>query len=415
MTEQTGEMTPGLAMSQDFSVVQGLLPAGWQAQARALGALRRTRGFKDAGALLQVMFIHLLEGCGLRETAVRASLAGIAQVSDVAILNRLRGCGAWFEWMSRAMVEQLAQGRCAQLESAQAGSAQDAGVLAGRRVRVVDGSIVREPGPTGAQWRLNYSIELPSLHCDEVRISTTKEGETLRRFNFEPGDIVLADRGYAQGAGLQYAVAAGADVLVRCNLVTLALLGRSAPGAKTETDVLAPAALASLNILACLRGLSVGQAGDWPVSVRVTKGTKKQPPELVHGRLCAIKKSAVAALKARERVRREASRCQSHLRAETLEAADYVFVFTTLGQQVSAQQVLDLYRTRWQIEVTFKRLKSLTGLGHLKKHDERSAKAWLQGKLLASVLLDALITLAERVSPWGYAFTHSQAQPLPVA
>lgn len=402
MAEQTGDMAQGLAMTQDFSVVRDLLPPGWQSQARELGALRRTRGFKDAGALLQVMFIHLLEGCGLRETAVRASLAGLAEVSDVAILNRLRGCGAWFEWMSRAMVDQLAQSRPIQAE----------GVLAGRRLRVVDGSIVKEPGPTGAQWRLHYSIELPSLHCDEVRISTTKEGETLRRFSFKPGDIVLADRGYAQGAGLQYAVAAGADVLVRCNLVTLPLLARSVSDANVEGG---PPAAVSLDILACLRGLSLGQAGDWPVSVRVTKASAKQPAVLVHGRLCAIKKGAVAALKARERVRREAMRCQSQLRAETLEAADYVFVFTTLGSEVSAQQVLDLYRARWQIELTFKRLKSLTGLGHLKKHDERAARAWLQGKLLASVLLDALITLAERVSPWGYAVTHPQALPLPVA
>ena len=97
---------------------------------------------------------------------------------------------------------------------------------------------------------------------------------------------------------------------------------------------------------------------------------------------------------------------------ETLEAADYVFVFTTLGEELGAEQVLSLYRLRWQIELEFKRLKSLTQLGHLKKHDDQAARSWLQGKLLVALLVARLVHHAERVSPWGYDI---QAQPLPVA
>ena len=103
------------------------------------------------------------------------------------------------------------------------------------------------------------------------------------------------------------------------------------------------------------------------------------------------------------------------MRAETLEAADYVFVFTTLGEDVSTQAVMELYRGRWQIELAFKRLKSLVQLGHLKKHDPIAARAWLQGKLLVAFLLDALLESAERISPWGYRCEHDPAQPLPLA
>ena len=112
----------------------------------------------------------------------------------------------------------------------------------------------------------------------------------------------------------------------------------------------------------------------------------------------------VAAQKAADRVRRESQRNGCVLRAETLEAAQYVFVFTTLDKTVDLQTVLQLYRGRWQIELIFKRLKSLVQLGHLKKHDAVAARAWLQGKLLAAFLLDALLETAERISPWGYQY-----------
>ena len=75
---------------------------------------------------------------------------------------------------------------------------------------------------------------------------------------------------------------------------------------------------------------------------------------------------------------------------------------TTLAEP-SAAAIMEFYRRRWQIELAFKRLKSLLQLGHLKKIDKDGAKAWLQGKLLVACLIEKLILTAERFSPWGYA------------
>ena len=86
--EQEDESQPVASrLDEDWQIVERALPAGWQAKSRELGALRRTRGIKDASHLLRVMLIHLADGCGLRETAVRAKLAGLADISDVAILK----------------------------------------------------------------------------------------------------------------------------------------------------------------------------------------------------------------------------------------------------------------------------------------------------------------------------------------
>ena len=76
-----------------------------------------------------------------------------------------------------------------------------------------------------------------------------------------------------------------------------------------------------------------------------------------------------------------------------------MFVFATLSSAFEPQVVMELYRARWQIELAFKRLKSLVQLGHLKKHDAPAARAWLQGNLPAAFLLDALLEMAEPISP----------------
>jgi hypothetical protein len=67
-----------------------------------------------------------------------------------------------------------------------------------------------------------------------------------------------------------------------------------------------------------------------------------------------------------------------------------------------------MYRHRWQIELAFKRLKSLLHLGHLKKTDPVGAKAWLQGKLFVATLIETLIVVGERFSPWGYFLPQEQ-------
>jgi hypothetical protein len=88
-------------------------------------------------------------------------------------------------------------------------------------------------------------------------------------------------------------------------------------------------------------------------------------------------------------------------RPQTLEFAKYVIVFTTRPSGSTAD-VLRSYRMRWQIELVFKQLKSLAQLGHLPKHDERSSRAWLYGKLLVTLLAQKLIRIGRDISPSGY-------------
>jgi IS4 transposase len=56
--------------------------------------------------------------------------------------------------------------------------------------------------------------------------------------------------------------------------------------------------------------------------------------------------------------------------------------------RATADEVVRLYRMRWQIELAFKRLKSIGGIAALPASDPRLARSWLLAHLIAAVLIE---------------------------
>ncbi|MBF0098269.1 MAG: transposase [Magnetococcales bacterium] len=93
---------------------------------------------------------------------------------------------------------------------------------------------------------------------------------------------------------------------------------------------------------------------------------------------------------------------QTKLKPQTLEFAKYIMVLTTLQKEKwPIEKVLELYRFRWQVELAFKRFKSLAHLGHLPKSNARSSRTWLYTKLFVCLLTEKLVAKADSFSPWG--------------
>ena len=358
-------------LQEDWELLVSFLPGNWQDLAAETGALKGLRKNKSAENLLRVLLLHL--GCGhsLRETAVRARQEGLAELSSVALWNRLRKSQAWL----RSLCLELFRERGVELSA-----------TGGLQVRAVDATTVKEPGKTGALWRVHYSVRLPSLACDFFRLTETAgrgTGESFVQFPIQAGDYLLADRGYSTARGLRHVVQSGGRVTVRVNTGSLVL----------ETVDGRPFDL--LGAVGTLR--RAGKIGSWEVRVVDAAGVAAT------GRACALRKTQEAIRIAHKSLRRQATRRRKKLRPETLEYAKYVIVFTTFpATEFNATDVLEWYRTRWQVELVFKRFKSLAELGHLPKHDEHSARAWLYGKLFVALLVEKLIGHARAISPWGY-------------
>ena len=222
-------------------------------------------------------------------------------------------------------------------------------------------------------------------------------GESLVQFPIRAGDHVVADRGYSTARGIGYVAAAGGQLIVRVNTGALGL--RTTQGERFD-------------LLAAVSSLKrAGATKSWTTQV-VIKDDRAQPARTVPGRVCALRKSAAAIKLAHRKVRQEAARRGKRTQADTLRFAEYVIVFTTFpAASFSAAEILEWYRIRWQVELVFKRFKSLAQLGHLPKYDDDSAKAWLYGKLLVALLVEKLIRHASAISPWGYELAPSAATP----
>jgi hypothetical protein len=337
----------------DWSAILSYLPGDWEDMSRKLGAFTRTRGFSCPEALLRTLFIHLAEGCSLRETAIRAKRGGIAEVSDVAILKRLRSSEAWLQYLATSLAAPMS--------------------LPASRFRLcaVDATVISEPGSTGTDWRLHYMLEMPSLTCMHFELTDVKGGESFSRFPVRDGDLLVADRGYKSIAGIDYIRKNGGDVIVRIHSYGNTL--RTPDGQ-------------AFDLLSQASDMSEGEERSWLAIMRNDKGVT------VSGRVCVYRldeKSADAALR---KAKHESSRKQHVMRPSTIEGSKYVVLFTTVSEQeLSAREVFSIYRLRWQVELAFKRMKSLTGFGHLPKNDPVSCRAWLYGKLLVGLLVESMV------------------------
>jgi len=121
-------------------------------------------------------------------------------------------------------------------------------------------------------------------------------------------------------------------------------------------------------------------------------------------RLVAIKKPRKACAAARRKARKDAKRHGNTISRKTLAACDWVILVTSLDAQTfSTDDILDLYRLRWRIELGFKRLKSLVALRAPPGTDERSARPWLLAHILMILLLEPLTDELEDSPRWALA------------
>src|SRR5208337_927560 len=244
------------ALAEDWELLMAFFPLDWREQAETCGALRGLRQDKSAESYLRVLLMHLGCGFSLRETIVRAKRARLADLSDVALLKRLRKSKAWLRQLCCSLFAERA------LASPPAGPAN---------LRLIDATLVSEPGKTGSQWRIHYSLRWPSLECDYFKLTPVEgkgHGETLYQFSFTPGDLVLADRGYCHAEAIGQAVRQGAFITVRLSPQGMVL---KTPGGD-------PCRL--VNKLQSLKG--AGQTAEW--DVRIPLEGKGSPLQV---RLCA--------------------------------------------------------------------------------------------------------------------------------
>jgi IS4 transposase len=338
-----------------------------EASARAAGALARARRVRDGATLLRLALAY--GGCGLslRQTAAWAAAQGVAQLSDVAVLGRLAGAADWLEAVASALL-----------------AARVAPESGGRRLRLVDGTAVCHPGADRTSWRLHATFDPGAQRLVRLELTDGRGAERLSRFAWAAGDVAVADRYYARPRELRPVVEAGADLVVRTGWNSLRLI-------TPEGEPFGlPAALDAV--------------GEGPAEHAVRVDERRPDGAALPLRLVVARLPADAAGRARRRLREDATKRGRTPDPRSLAAAGFVLLLTSLPpDEFPPARVLALYRLRWRVELAFKRLKSLLGLGELPAASPGLARAWLSAKLVLALLAEDASGALAALSPSGGA------------
>ena len=322
-----------------------------EATARQFGALRRKRKIRTAEALLRLALMWGPGRQSFRAAAALAGDAGIAELSDKAVEGRLREMG---DWLSHILAALLAD----RLDQPGATSGDEL------ELSLVDGSVICAPGKA-QDWRLHARYDPGRGRFTDLVLTTTREAEAAGRTRISPGHVLITDRGYARVRNFKEVLAQGGDFMTRISWSSVKLY--DAEGERVDLMALLDEATETREVPVWIKGIACPQ------------------------RLVIKPLPADAAERQRARRRRKANKNSRKVDPRTLQAAGFLMLLTSLAAEAqSAEQVTELYPNRWQVEIGFKRLKTLGRLDEMPSADPVLARTWLLAHLIAAVLTDDL-------------------------
>jgi len=328
------------------------LPADLDERARHNGALRRVRKIRDGEQLLRLILLYTTCTLSLREAAAWAWRALQLRLTADA-LNYRFSCAVLF---LRTLVLDVMRQRV---------GPQD---RSGPALRILDATGLNEPGSEGTDWRLHVTYT-PGEGAVGLELTDAHGGEHLDRGVGQPGDVFLLDRGYGHAREVRTARAQGVECVVRIHLQNLPLQDR-------QGHRLTPAAL--------LKRADAGLV-DQPVQIPEAKHAP------VEARLVMTPLPREKAALARRKLRKAAVKKGRRPQALTLKLAGYFCCVTTVAaERLPATTLLTWYKIRWQVELWFKRSKSLLRLDHLTKASPVLVAIQIWGRLLVALLLQRL-------------------------
>lgn len=355
------------SVTTDWELITAQLPQDWRQTAKEMGLL--TGRPEHIGAkvdsiepILRLILYQAGASDSLRATVARAAAIGLLAISHVALHKWMKKIGGYLVALLNRMV-----GTAAFAPERWHGF----DVIAG------DATTIQRPGSKGTTARVHYALRLADLTPRHIEVTDEHGGETAQRFRAEPGELWLLDRGYSNPAGVASIYDRGGHVIVRVNRGTLPVYDRRGK---------------RIDIMALLRTTQTrGQAHERRAFVHV--GKRKIP-----GRLCWLRLPEDKAAQARERARREA---EGPCNDDTLFAAEFVLVFTTILHKLTRQQVLILYGARWQVELDFKRSKSIRELDRLPNFLPETIHSWICAKLLLQLVAVRIASPSAAFPPGG--------------
>lgn len=207
-----------------------------------------------------------------------------------------------------------------------------------RRVLLVDATVLCGPAADGVDWRVHVLYDpFRAVPCG-VEVTDSHGAETFGRHDLRAGDLVIGDRGYGHFRGYCAARQLQADVLVRVEPGQMKLTDMDGQKVHLKTLALEVPEEGGKDFNLVWHGPD----GDcWKIRI-IGFRTK-------HGQVCWL-------------------------------------ATNLMESNLASEEAADLYRIRWQIELLFKRMKTLMDLDELRSREGPTARAFIYAKLINAFL-----------------------------
>ena len=355
-----------MSTRSNIKQLMSLLPRGYQQACFETKAIERNREIRNPKDLMTLCLMYLAHSSSLLEICKNAELLKICKISDVAFMKRFAKCNEWFKWNIDHLIPE-----CVNTYSKPS-------ILADYKIIGLDASNLIERGFTNRTWRFHYAMDIFELKSEQYKITPQDIGESLTNFTIKPNYIVIADRAYGSKKGIEYCLKEGGNFILRIRSKAFELYDKE--GNK-------------INLLQQLSSVNSESGSEFEVYMKDSQN------KLIQLRLCAIKKNATAITASLKKIKRRDQKSNKITSSESIALNDYMIVVTSLLCDISADEILALYRLRWQVELYFKRLKSLLNFGIIPNKKEANIEAWLNGKLMLALLIEKWLSKSSSTLP----------------
>lgn len=310
---------------EDWQGLLKRLPDDWQEQAFKRGAWQRVRKLARLTDMLRALLVYAACGYSFRELGLWATLVGLGSLSERAWRKRVERAQDWINWLLGALLGTQQPPEWVR---------QTAG-----RILLLDASRLKTPAGSGEDVKMHTTYNLSTGQLHYVEVADRHSAEGLHHVALRPGDVIVTDAGYQLGSSVQQELAQGARGVHRFSDFQVRL--EREDGRKIEVKRL-------------VKHQKYGTVSQYQAWVWDPKHRKRFAIRLI---IALAPRRQVMAARARKR---EHIRGKKGTRASLAPAwwAGVMLIGTTLPKETwSAQEVVKLYRARWQIELFFKRLK----------------------------------------------------------
>ena len=304
--------------------IASCLPKNLDEQFKASGSFKRFRGICDAIKMLRAYLAYALYQFSFIDLTIIAKAIGLANMSDTSWRKRLLKIIPFLEIIISFMLKSFVKTNMLQDNTP--------------RLMLVDATNVRLQGKDQHLERIHVCFDLNNNRIDQLKVTDEHIAESLAHFSMKPGQIFTGDCAYGTVNNCAYTIRQGADFILRITPQNFPIYDIN--GNRIDYKTLRPVGKEQTRETRCF-------------IKEKTKHGKILNTYLVRFIVGRIPKDKVKA--AQKRKNSKAKKKQNKIKAETIQNAGFVFLVTSLTEEsYGVNAILELYRSRWQIELLFK-------------------------------------------------------------